>query len=68
MKTVILNIPAKKEKWFETLFQSLHVRHKVLNEESKEDLLFAKLISEAMEEEGEVEKEKVFSFVKKHAD
>ena len=68
MKTVILSIPEKKEKWFGTLLDQLHVKHKVLTKESKGDLLFAKLIDEAMEEDGEVDKDKVFQFVKKHAE
>ena len=68
MKTVILNIPEKSEKWFQTLFNQLHVRHRILTAQAKEDLLLAKLIDEAMQEKGEVEKEKVFAFVKKHAD
>ena len=68
MKTVILNIPEKKGKWFESLLDQLNIRHKVLTKENKKDLLFAKLIDEAMEEEGEVPKEKVFEFVKKHAE
>ncbi len=67
MKTVILNIPEKSEKWFETLFNQFHVKHKILTEEAKEDLLLAKLIDEAMEDKGEVKKEKVFQYVKKHA-
>lgn len=68
MKTVILNLPEKNEKWFETLFNQFHIKHKVLTKENKEDLMLAKLIDEAMEEEGEVDKEKVFQFVKKHAE
>jgi hypothetical protein len=68
MKTVILNLPTKNEKWFETLFNQFHIKHKILTEEAKEDLLFAKLIDEAMEEKGEVKKEKVMQFVKKHAE
>ena len=68
MKTVILNIPEKSEKWFQTLFNQFHIKHKILTEQAKEDLLLAKLIDEAMEEKGEVEKEKVLDFVKKHAD
>ncbi|MGP8214339.1 MAG: hypothetical protein ACLQQ4_02115 [Bacteroidia bacterium] len=67
MKTVILNIPENSEKWFETLFNQFHIKHKILTEEGKEDLLLAKLIDEAMEEKGEVKKEKVLQFVKKHA-
>lgn len=68
MKTVILNIPEKSEKWFQTLFNQFHIKHKILTEQAKEDLLLAKLIDEAMVEKGEVEKEKVLDFVKKHAD
>ena len=68
MKTVILNLPEKNEKWFETLFNQFHIKHKILTEEAKEDLLLAKLIDESMEEKGEVKKDKVFQFVKKHAE
>ena len=68
MKTVILNIPEKKGKWFESLLDQLHIRHKVLTKNNKADLIFARLIDEAMEEEGEVEKNKVIQFVKKHAE
>jgi len=67
MKTVILTIPEKNEKWFQTLFTQFRIKHKFLTAQSKEDLLLAKLIDEAMEEEGEIEKEKVLQFVKKHA-
>lgn len=66
MKTVILNIPDKNEKWYRTLFNQLNVKHKVLSEEEKEDLLLAKLIDESMSEKGEIEKEKVLQYVKKH--
>lgn len=67
MKTVILNIPEKSEKWFLTLFNQFKIKHKILTAQAKEDLLLAKLIDEAMEEKGEIEKEKVLQFVKKHA-
>lgn len=66
MKTVLLNIPEENEKWYRTLFNQLHLKHKILSEGAKEDLLLAKLIDEAMSEEGEVEKEKVLQFVKTH--
>lgn len=68
MKTVILNIPEKSEKWFQTLFTQFRIKHKILTTQAKEDLILAKLIDEAMEEGGEVEKEKVLQFVKKHAE
>ena len=67
MKTVILTIPEKNEKWFQTLFTQFRIKHKFLTEQSKEDLLLAKLIDEAMEEDGEIDKEKVLQFVKKNA-
>jgi hypothetical protein len=66
MKTVILTIPDNNEKWYRTLFNQLNLKHKVLSEQEKEDLLLAKLIDESMDEKGEVEKEKVLRFVKKH--
>ena len=65
MKTVILNIPEKNEKWFRTSFDQFQIKHRILSQEAKEDLVLAKLIDEAMNEEGEVEKEKVLQFVKK---
>ena len=37
MKTVILSIPEKKEKWFLSLFDQLHVKHKILSREEKEE-------------------------------
>jgi len=66
MKTVILNIPDGSEKWFRTLFDKFNLRHKILSNRTKEDLIFAKLIDEAMKEEGEVDSTKVIAFVKKH--
>lgn len=68
MKTVILNLPRKNEKWFRTLLNQFHIRHKILSSQAKADLLLARLIDEAMKEEGEVEKDKVIQFVKKHGD
>ncbi|CAN5228160.1 hypothetical protein BH09BAC5_BH09BAC5_01440 [soil metagenome] len=66
MKTVILNIPEKNAKWLTILFDQLHLKHKVLSQTAKEDLMLAKLIDQAMSDKGEIEKEKVFQFVKKH--
>jgi hypothetical protein len=68
MKTVILNIPGKKEKWFFTLFDQFHIKHKILTRQEKEDLLLAKLIDQAMKEKGEIKKEKILQFVKKYAE
>jgi hypothetical protein len=45
-----------------------YIKHKILTEGAKEDFILAKLIDEAMKEKGEVKKEKVFQFVKKHAE
>ncbi len=58
MKTVILNIPDKRENWYRTLFNQLHLKHKVLSEEAKQDLLLAKLIDESMSEEEKLKKKK----------
>ena len=66
MRTIILNMPEKREKWFRTLFHQFHIQHKVLSSEQKEDLLLAKLIDEAMSEEGEIPKEKIKRFIQKH--
>lgn len=66
MKTVILNIPDKNEKFMRNLFAQLNLKHKILSQQEKEDMILAKLIDEAMSEEGEVDKEKVLHFVKKH--
>ena len=66
MNTIITNIPEKRKKWFLTLFNQFKVKYKILSAEAKEDLLLAKLIDEAMVEEGEVSKEKIYQFVKKH--
>lgn len=67
MKTVILNIPEGSEKWFRTLFDKFNLRHKVLSKQAKEDLILAKLIDEAIEEDGEVDSEKIITFIRKHS-
>ncbi|HNR18356.1 MAG TPA: hypothetical protein PKN75_01880 [Bacteroidia bacterium] len=67
MKTIILNIPEAKEKWFRTLFAQFKLDHKVLSAKTKEGLILAKLIDEEMEEKGEVDKEKILQFVRKNA-
>jgi len=68
MKTVILTIPEKNEKWFDTLFSQFNIKHKVLSAEATEELLLVGLIDEAMAEEGEVPKEKIKRFTKKYGD
>lgn len=66
MTTVVLNIPEKNEKWFRTLFHQFRIKHKILSPDEKEDLLLAKLIDEAMAEEGAVPKEKIKKFIRKY--
>jgi len=68
LRKIITDIPEKSEKWFQTLFKQLNIKHKILTTQAKGDLLLAKLIDKAREEEGEAEKDKVFQFVKKHGD
>lgn len=66
MKTVILTIPGKSEEWFHTLFNQFKIKHKILSSEAKEELFLARLIDEAMAEEGEIPKEKIEQFTKKY--
>jgi hypothetical protein len=67
MSTFILTVPEKEEKWFKTLFNQFQVKHRLLSESDKADLVLAKLIDEAMAEDGEVDAEKVKQFIRKHA-
>jgi len=66
MKTIILTIPDKREEWFRTLFNQFKIKHKILSAEAEEELLLAKLIDEAMAEEGEVPKEEIDEFTKRY--
>lgn len=59
-------MPNAREKWFRTLFSQFDVKFKTLSAKQKADLALAKLIDEAMEEEGEVPKEKIEGFIKKY--
>jgi len=59
-------MPNGREKWFRTLFSQFDVKVKTLSAKQKADLALAKLIDEAMEEEGEVPKEKIEGFIKKY--
>lgn len=59
MKTVLVRIPDGKERWFNTLFDQLKVEHRILSTKDREDIALARLIDEAMEEEGEATEEEV---------
>ncbi len=51
MKTMILSVPEDREQWFRTLFDQFRIRHRTLTDEAAEDMMMARLIGEAMEEE-----------------
>jgi len=68
MKTVILTIPEKSEKWFNTLFNQFQIKYKILSSEAREELFLARLIDEAMAEEGEIPKTKIDQFTEKYGD
>ncbi len=66
MRTMILSVPEGKEEWFRTLFDQFSLKHRTLSEEAAEDLMLARLIDEAMEEEGEVSEETVLNFIREN--
>ncbi len=65
MKTVIVNIPEKKEDFFLSLFKKNKLKTRVLTEEEKEDMAIAKWINEGMQSE-DVPAEKVYEHLRKH--
>jgi len=50
MKTVIVNIPEKKEDFFLSLLKEFHFKSKVLSEEDKEDSALLALMNEREDE------------------
>ena len=64
MKTIIVNIPEKKENYFLSIFKKHHLKTHVLEREEDEDLI-AKWIDEGMESE-EIPKEKIYEYLRKH--
>ena len=65
MKTVIVNIPEKKEDFFLSLLKEFHFKSKVLTEEDKEDMAIGKWINEGLKSE-DVPEEVVFNTLRKH--
>jgi len=51
MKTVIVNIPEKKEFFFLSLLKEFRFRSRVLTDEEREEMAIAKWIDEGMEGE-----------------
>ena len=65
MKTVIVNIPEKKEDFFLDLFKKNKLRSRVLTKEEKEELAIAKWINEGLQSE-DVPVEKIYEHFRKH--
>ena len=66
MKTIIFKVSSEREGWFQTLFQQFGIQHRVLSDEENEELQLARLIDEAMAEEGEVSRGDIDRFIEKH--
>ena len=64
MKTVIVNVPEKKEDFFLSLLKEFHYKSRVLTEEEKEDFAIAKWINEGLESD-DVPEEEVFKTLRK---
>ena len=65
MKTIIVNIPEKKEDFFLSLLKEFHFKSKVLTKEEKEDMSIAKWINEGLKSK-DVAEEVVFNTLRKH--
>jgi hypothetical protein len=65
MKTLLVNIPEKKEVLFMSLMKKYHFKSKVVTEEDLEDKELAKWIKKGMKSE-DVPIEKVFRLLEKH--
>ncbi|TRZ72357.1 MAG: hypothetical protein D4R97_05855 [Bacteroidetes bacterium] len=64
MKTVIVNIPEKKEFFFLSLLKEFRFRSRVLTDEEREEMAIAKWIDEGMESE-DVSEEVVYKTLRK---
>ena len=65
MKTIIVNIPEKKEDFFLSLLKEFRFKSKVLTEVEKEDMAIGKWINEGMKSE-DVSEEVVYNTLRKH--
>jgi len=65
MKTVIVNIPEKKENFFLSLLKEFHYKSRVLTEEEKEEMAIAKWINDGLES-GDVSEVVVYNTLRKH--
>jgi hypothetical protein len=65
MKTIIVNIPEKKEDFLISFLKKNHFKSRVLTDDEKEEMAIARWIQEGMESE-EVPKEKVYAHLRKH--
>lgn len=67
MKTFLITVPEGKERWFRTLFDQFHVKHRTLREDEMEDLGLARLMDEAMNEPGEAPMDEVMELLSGNA-
>ena len=65
MKTIIVNIPEKKEDFFLSLLKEFKFKSKVLTQDEKEDIAISKWINEGLKSE-DVSEEVIFSTLRKH--
>lgn len=65
MKTVVVNIPEKKEDFFLSLLKEFRYKSRILTEEEREDMAIVKWINEGIESE-DVSVEKIYEHFRKH--
>jgi len=64
MKTIIVNIPEKKESFFLSLLKEFQFRSRVLTDEEREEMAIAKWIDEGMKSE-DVSEEVIYQTLRK---
>ena len=65
MKTIIVNIPEKKEDFFLAFLNEYGFKSKVLTEDEKEDMAIGKWINEGLKSE-DVSEDVVYNTLRKH--
>ena len=66
MTTMIVNVPEKEKSFFLTILKKFHFKSKILSEDDKEDIWFAKMIDEAEREGGEISEKEIFQLLKRN--
>lgn len=65
MKTIVVNVPEKKEDFFLSLLKEFHFKSRVLSDDEKEEMAIARWIDEGLQSE-DVPEEEVFNTLRKH--